>query len=236
MRNRRNKETRFRVATSALALSKSVNHGVPLSKRTRGATQSGQGPFLPPEDWYEPGKKESARFRIVAQQPGAGYRHAVTQNEVRDRLAQLPQWMLEPLEVVQLSRMTRKKKTFPCYGMQWGTSLYLYPMEDSMVEDFGRPPKPAIYNEARMYGGRWKQLSSDHWQLIWPEPALRDFYLNNILIHELGHLLDNRNRSYTDRERFAEWFALEHGYKASERAGLARRAASRTISRRHHSK
>ncbi len=236
MRNGSHKEIRFRVATSALALSKSVNHGVPLSKRAQGATQIGQGPFLPPEDWYEPSEKPGDGYRVISQQPGCGYRHPVSEKEVRDRLAQLPDWMLRPLEVVQLSRMTRKKQTFPCYGMQWGTSLYLYPIEDSMVEDFARPPKPAIYNEVRMYGGRWNQVSSDHWQLIWSESSLRDFYLNNILIHELGHLLDNRNRSYTDRERYAEWFALEFGYRASERAGLAQRAARRTIRRRHHSK
>lgn len=34
--------------------------------------------------------------------------------------------MLKSLQVVQLSRMTRKKKTYPCYGMQWGRALYLY--------------------------------------------------------------------------------------------------------------
>jgi hypothetical protein len=42
--------------------------------------------------------------------------------------------MLEPLAIVQLSRMTRKKRIFPCYGMQWGTALYLYPIEETLVE------------------------------------------------------------------------------------------------------
>ena len=55
------------------------------------------------------------------------------------------------------------------------------------------------------------------WQLVWTEEAIRDFYLNNVLIHELGHILDSRNTSHRDRERYAEWFALEMGYKASRR-------------------
>ena len=33
----------------------------------------------------------------------------------------------------------------------------------------------------------------DVWKLIWTEQSIKDFYLNNILIHELGHLLDDRN-------------------------------------------
>jgi hypothetical protein len=86
-----------------------------------------------------------------------------------------------------------------------------------------------------MYGGRWVQGGRDDWKLIWTEAAIKDFYLNNILIHELGHLLDNRNSTVADRERFAEWFAVEHGYKKSHRlSGTTRRAASRAVRRRHH--
>jgi hypothetical protein len=139
--------------------------------------------------------------------------------------------MLKSLEVIQLSRITRKQETFPCYGMQWGNALYLYPIEENLVEEFDRPPKPIIYNEAKMYGGRWQQLAADHWELEWTRKSLRDFYLNNILIHELGHLLDDRNTSYTDRERYAEWFAIEYGYRRSRR----QTSHQGRVCRRHHS-
>jgi hypothetical protein len=109
--------------------------------------------------------------------------------------------------------MTRKKLSFPCYGMQWGSALYLYPIEETLTEQFDRPPKPEVFHESRLYGGRWEQRSGNRWRLVWTEEAIKDFYLYNILIHELGHLLDNRNTSYNDRERYAEWFAIEHGYK-----------------------
>jgi hypothetical protein len=188
-------------------------------------------PFSPPEDWYEPTGNEG--FAVVQQKPGEGYCHVVTEKQIRDRLAQLPAHMLEDLEVVQLSRMTRKKQTLPCYGMQWGCALYLYPIDSSLSEVFFDPPRPAFMTETRMYGGRWQQLNPTHWHLIWSETAIQDYYLNNILIHELGHLLDDRNTSYTDRERYAEWFALEHGYKAS-RAKMAQ-AAKKRVRRRHHS-
>lgn len=206
-------------------------HSAPVSRRAatrlpvnRRATRTGKGqsPFVPPEDWYEPQDSRSPDYRIVVQDPGAGYQHVVTPQQIRRRLAQLPSEMLRQLEFVQLSRMTRKKKTCPCYGMQWGPTLYLYPIENGLVEYFARPPRPAERNEAQMFGGCWKHRDGA-WQLHWTKSALEDFYLNNILIHELGHLLDNRNRSYVDRERYAEWFAIEYGYKRSSRTPRKRK-------------
>ena len=109
--------------------------------------------------------------------------------------------------------------------MQWGSTIYLYPVEDSLVERFKTPPKPAQLIEAQMYGGRWEQDGPTSWKLVWTEQALKDFYLNNILIHELGHLLDSRNSRSVDRERYAEWFALQYGYKPTRRV-LERSAGS----------
>ncbi len=65
---------------------------------------------------------------------------------------------------------------------------------------------------------------------MWTERAIKDFYLNNILIHELGHLLDDRNSRSVDRERYAEWFAVEYGYKPTRRLF----AVPREVVRRHH--
>ncbi|MHB0955833.1 MAG: hypothetical protein ACYC6N_00595 [Pirellulaceae bacterium] len=193
-------------------------------KRAR-ASERSHHPFLPPEDWHEPEDDNASRaYKIIVQEPGPGYRHVVTADEVRQRLLAFPARLVESLGVVQLSRMTRKKETLPCYGMQWGTSVYLYPIEASLIERFARAPLAAERREAEMYGGRWEESSVDGWRLVWTADTIRDFYLNNILIHELGHLIDDRNRSYTDRERFADWFAIQYGYKSSFRlASLAGR-------------
>lgn len=215
---------------NATPASRASRRAVPKSRRTNVGHQSIAQPFSPPENWHEPAY-DGRPYTIVEQSPGAGYRHVVTRDEIRGRLAQLPSHFLRELEVVQLSRMTRKKQTFPCYGMQWGSALYLYPLEESLVEHFSRPPQPTFYNEAKMYGGRWKQDGTS-WTLTWSEEAIRDFYLNNILIHELGHLLDARNSTYTDRERYAEWFATEYGYRAT--GGAKSRRGGQKVRRRHH--
>lgn len=145
---------------------------------------------------------------------GKQFFHPVTVAEVRERLAALPARLTENLEVVQFSAMTAKRHRFPCYGMQWGSAVYLYPIEESLVELSFRPPTPAQLVEARMYGGIWSH-DRNGWRLTWTHDTIRDFYLNNVLIHEVGHLNDPRNTNQEDRERYANWFAIEHGYRVS---------------------
>ncbi len=205
-------------------------HGGPSGKRARDARPIDGLPYAPPEDWHEP-REDQRGYRVIMQPAGPGFRHILTPRDVRARLAELPAHFLKSLEVVQLSQLTRKKQTFPCYGMQWGASIYLYPLEESLVEYFDRPPRPNLMNEVRMYGGRWETGVAGAWKLIWSEAAIRDFYLNNILIHELGHLVDDRNTSYGAREQYAEWFAIHHGYLASRPRA---ETPSRQVVRRHH--
>src|SRR5687767_6657097 len=99
--------------------------GNPLSKRGRRMIVH-QDPFSPPENWYDSATaaKPQGDYRIVVQDPGEGFRHVVTPQEIRDRLSRLPAAMVAPLEVVQLSQLTRKKQSYPCYGMQWGKAIY----------------------------------------------------------------------------------------------------------------
>jgi hypothetical protein len=170
--------------------------------------------FSAPETWHEPHEKSGCRF--ITQQAGAGYIHPVTADEVRRRIESLPRRFTGQLDVVQFSSMTRKRRLFPCYGMQWGTAVYLYPIEESLVETYFRPPGPQQLVEARMFGGRWSQFGNE-WRLVWTEAAIKDFYLNNVLIHEIGHVVDTRNTNQRDRERFANWFAIEYGYRPTRR-------------------
>jgi hypothetical protein len=211
---------------------RSKRRAVTMGKRARISSAVLRGPYLPPEDWHESRERlAKGNYCVIQHSAGAGFRHVLTEADVRQRLAQLPAWMIETLEVVQFSRMTRKKLRSPCYGMQWGSTIYLYPIEETLVETFCEPPKPAQRIEASMYGAHWSHAGDGAWQLIWTEEAVRDFYLNNVLIHELGHILDNRNTSTKDRERFAEWFALEMGYKPAHRVQLAQRAVSKYTQR-----
>lgn len=188
--------------------------------RQRGADSRCQTEsFGAPETWHEPSGNREIRF--VVQQPGRGYVHPATVEDIRQRIEQLPRRVTRQLEVVQLSRMTKKRALFPCYGMQWGVSIYLYPIEESFIETYLRPPKPQEQIEARMYGGRWV-ADGRFWKLVWTPDTIRDFYLNNVLIHEIGHVYDDWNHNALQRERFANWFATEYGYRASRGRSVGR--------------
>ncbi|GAB4151397.1 MAG: hypothetical protein Tsb009_26750 [Planctomycetaceae bacterium] len=179
--------------------------------RQRGASESIQSEhFNAPEIWHEP--TENGQLQIITHPAGAGYIHPVTPDEVRQRIEELPSKWTRELEVVQFSPMTRKRALFPCYGMQWGATVYLYPIEESLTETYVRPPRPEQLIEAKMYGGQWRQ-EGHLWMLEWTPETIRDFYLNNVLIHEIGHINDHRNTNFDDRERYANWFAIEYGYR-----------------------
>ncbi|MBX3444057.1 MAG: hypothetical protein KF774_16735 [Planctomyces sp.] len=181
---------------------------------TRLSDRPAQSPFDAPERWHEP--RGRTMPRIIVEPPGREYFHPITPSEVRARILELPERFHGFVDVIQFSRMTRKRRLFPLYGLQWGTAVYLYPIEESLVETFVQPPRPQQAIETRMYGGRWAE-EDGCWRLYWTRETIRDFYLNNILIHEIGHALDVRNRRPQDRERFANWFAVEYGYRRSER-------------------
>lgn len=173
-------------------------------------------PFDAPEQWHEP--RDDGKLQVVVQKAGEGYVHVITPDDVRRRVAKLPSQYRQKLEVVQFSRMTRKRRLFPCYGLQWGQSVYLYPIEESLEELYVRAPRPAQRIETEMFGGRWVQ-DGNLWRLVWTSDTIRDYYLNNVLIHEIGHINDDRNTSFRARERFADWFAIEYGYRATRRPG-----------------
>ena len=64
--------------------------------------------------------------------------------------------------------------------------------------------------------------------------TLRDLVSEDPDTSRLGHLVDEKNSSYMECESYAEWFAIEHGYRASG-GGLARRPQQK-VRRRHHVK
>jgi hypothetical protein len=214
---RRPARARHRLASQRLVFSprsapaRAVRPAAAFRQRHHGETGYSEG-FGAPEAWHEPVGSDTVKYLTEA--PGDGYVHPVSAEQVADRIKQLPKRFLRKLEVVQFSRMTRKRSLFPCYGMQWGTAVYLYPIEASLIEIYVGPPRPEQIIEARMFGGTWEQ-EGRRWKLVWTEDAVRDFYLNNVLIHEIGHTIDDRNTSFQDRERFANWFAVEYGYRAS---------------------
>ncbi|MCA9412576.1 MAG: hypothetical protein KC944_15280, partial [Candidatus Omnitrophica bacterium] len=97
------------------------------------------------------------------------------------------------------------------YGAYSPSRIFLYAFpKDIPGYNCGSLPKPTIQREYERMGGRFT-LQGKQWVLKFDEESLRNFYLWDVLPHEIGHHVDRAN-FYTDNrrsERFAEWFAQE---------------------------
>jgi len=176
--------------------------------------------------------------RYILQQPRDEYIHVVTPQEAVDRLSLLENDVGREIaiEIVQFSTGTNKQMRDLLYGLQWGTSIYLYPMHESLTEQLAEPLNPIARQEYEKYGAKYVVKNPDEWSIQWGLETIRDFYLNNILIHEAGHMDDDRNTSPAKREAYANWFAETYGYPRSEAAAKRHQEQGKRkhIRKRHH--
>lgn len=170
--------------------------------------KGGNTKSIPSMKPYDPAASSSLCIEIIAQDPGSGYFHPLAREDVVGALRELPRSMLERLNVVELSAMTFIRSRFPSYGMHWGNTIYLFPVVTSREELFVMAPPHPFRNETVKFGGKWDQISASEWRLSWTAEALRRYYSDCILPHELAHLNDDRNTNFRDRERYAEHMAV----------------------------
>ena len=129
--------------------------------------------------------------------------------------------------------MTRRVGIFGDDGEQVDDEIYLYPMPETLIEEYVGPLKPQTKRIINMFGGKLvvvEEVGSITSQIHWNERTAKDYYLNHLLIHEIGHVLDDRNTSVGAREAYADWFADEYGYKPTMHLRRSRR-----VKKRHHS-
>jgi len=166
--------------------------------------------FVPRE---ESGKSESCYPQCHIEDPGPGFYHPVSMCEVLERLMQLPRFITERLgeRLDHLSMPHLRRPSEPAYGMQWGSSVYLLPIENNLIEILPTVP-PTLRQELAKYGAEWIWNEHDKlWECHWSVETLRIFYLEDVLLHEIGHVLDDRNHSPKDREVYANAFAEQYG-------------------------
>ncbi len=76
-----------------------------------------------------------------------------------------------------------------------------------------RLPKPNIQREYERIGANY-YFKNGYWTRSFDEMSLKRFYTRDVLIHELGHHVDRKNnKDYNAKERFAEWFVEEYGFR-----------------------
>ncbi len=146
----------------------------------------------------------------------ADFIRPVEAEDVRELLSSVPSDFLHSLDSIYLLGGTSKqlkasKKSFR-YGCYEAGRIYLYAFPRRMLIDYwGKLPKPTIVEEYKRMGAEWKQNDLGWW-LEFDQSSLKQFYLLDVLLHELGHHVDRRiwGQDTASAERSAEWFAQEY--------------------------
>lgn len=128
-----------------------------------------------------------SRPKVITLPPAEGFVHPCTKLDVGSRLDSLPAQFLEGIRAVFLLSGTRKQLR----------------TKSSRLGCYGMYGWQCIFLCA--YPETWKPFDPT---------KLRDFYLDDVLVHEVGHHVDRHrfNNSKT-KEGFAYWFAREFGKK-----------------------
>ena len=130
---------------------------------------------------YDPRLEKSPAFpRIIALPPAPGFIQPCTRDDVAQRLARMPAAHLAGLRAVFLLAGRRKQ------ARSWYSDLACY----------GFYWNDCVFLCAHPYDLRERTLD-----------ALRDYYLNDVLVHEVAHHID-RHRDAPDmkKENFADGF------------------------------
>lgn len=140
--------------------------------------------------------------------------------DVCDALTSVPPRFLAGLRGVYLLGGTSRQARacfgelfrYGCYG---SGEVYLHAFPRALLETYyDRPPRPHLMNDYRRAGAVWEEATGGRgWVCRFDRASLRAFYLRDVLIHEVGHHVDRRNRHKTDQEaeRYADWFARAFG-------------------------
>ena len=154
------------------------------------------------------------RIGIFARDPHPSFIQPVSVEDVETALKDVPAEFLRGLTSVYILGGTAKQAKaalsrlfrFGCYGRN---RIYLHAFPKRCLRlTYKVPPLPDALQEYIRAGATWSSEGSLH-ELRFSEESLRTFYLRDVLLHEVGHHVDESNPFRKKRaasERYANWF------------------------------
>ncbi|MFK8058078.1 MAG: hypothetical protein AB8F78_18265 [Saprospiraceae bacterium] len=177
-----------------------------------------QHSLLPPQE-----NEETPIF--IRDNPSRDSFFPVSIEEIKEFLSQLPKKHTENLIHIWLRKVTKKEYEKEgsyqgCFIRGRGIQLIvLYPFPRDLKMSMG-PKKPT--NKVLKWYSAYKpslKQADGNWHLVWTEDQIRRYYLEGLLLHEIGHKVDSiyqryYSKSYTQRaENFADNLAYFWGDK-----------------------
>jgi hypothetical protein len=165
--------------------------------------------------------QEDEEINIYSLEVQAGFVRPFNSQDVQEYIAKIPEEYLNGIEGIYLLGGTKKQKKVAFgslfrYGCYWGGKIYLHAISEKvMTQSFKKNrPSPAILEEYKRANANIKNIKGGL-TITFDFGSLKQFFLRDVLTHEIGHHVDRGNLDQTHKrsERFAEWFASEYGYR-----------------------
>ncbi len=143
----------------------------------------------------------------------------VSIRDVENLLGTLPKRFTHALKAVFLLGGSKKQAiswSKFAYGTYSEDVVYLHPFPKAQMKRvYKNPFQPHLLEEYRRAGARL--IQKPHQFIIeFDRHSLKQLYLWDVLIHEIGHHVDRTNfgkKRLSREESFAEWFATEYGFR-----------------------
>jgi hypothetical protein len=162
-------------------------------------------------------RDESKKPFILVEQPAPGFVIPCTESEIRAAINRIPAEFLKNLTAIVVIGGSQKiEKAFRkyAYGTYWNNWIFLaaYPQNWMTYKWSKGGIQPDGLIEYKQSGATVEEIKGGM-QVIFDLTSLKRYYLQNVLIHEIAHHIDQTNTTFRKRENFAKWFATEYGYR-----------------------
>jgi hypothetical protein len=144
----------------------------------------------------------------------------ITEADIQSALARVPVEFVEGIQAILVPGGSRKQ-TRVIYsdlaqrGEYWRQCIFLHPFPRCFITmTFRGMPNPRVVHLYRRVGATVMHQGA-HVTFNFDEAAIRNLYLRDTLMHEIGHHAEASagGKSRKEREAFADWFASEYRFQ-----------------------
>lgn len=167
---------------------------------------------------------ESPAF--IVDNPSRDFFFPITVEDIQEQLSKIPNYQVKWLSYIWLKKQSQKdyEKENSLQGVYiWGgrvqlIALYSFPRDLKM--NFGKKkPKQSTLNWYKAFCINLIE-EKDNWYLQWTTEEIKQYYLNGLLFHEIGHHIDSHYKysvaSNAKAEKWADGYALYWANKIRE--------------------
>lgn len=158
--------------------------------------------------WEQLSDDRPGGYVILTENPSADFYHPCSPAELDAVIARLPKRLTASLRAIVLRRISKPDLVRGVEARVRYRCIILNSFPKSNIVDWGlRSPTPRIKRHYEPWCSYWVQ-EGDRWLQIWTDEQAKHYYLYHLFLHELGHLNDRSLNAVSQRESFAEDFAL----------------------------